>query len=597
MRTACTALALLFLAGMAAPGAAETIDDSREVVSLYSRGKRLLRQGDWLEAARAFEELAGRFPHSKNYDLFVFNRAKADYYFGNSDKALAGFNYFMSRYPDSPHRAHAQFFVGNIYYQKGSLSRSLSSYIEAYGIAEDRRLVDILAESVLGVVSSASSIDLSPADFESIAEPRRCQLIRSVAGALLARNEFYVANRLFTVCGEPLDIDDFPGMPGSGVAADIELALVLPFSGELQSFGDEIYNGAVIASEYWRQETGKSLKLVPYDTKGDPIAAARIVRELVNSSTDAVIGPLTSEEAQVASAILSCENLPMIAPAATQAGLTKLSGATFQLSPNIELQAVHMAEYAAMNLQADSAVIITSTNSDHLLMARAFAARFGELGGAVVSIGYYRPRDTDFGACIRDIKTTLLGIEDDSAYFINPDGDTLHADALPAFVDCLYLPGSASQLRLLLPQLHFYNINAVYLGSDGWDDNAVYRLGDDITKLALFPSPFLQVAYSEEYTRFSSAYDARYGKSPQRLAALGYDAARIVTQAVLRGGVTRDLLVARLAEIQQFNGAAARVSFGEHHENTEMPVYRIENGLPVPVGISQETEPSPEDTD
>ena len=34
------------------PVVGETLDDSEEVVSLYARGKRLLRQGDWLHAAR-----------------------------------------------------------------------------------------------------------------------------------------------------------------------------------------------------------------------------------------------------------------------------------------------------------------------------------------------------------------------------------------------------------------------------------------------------------------------------------------------------------------------------------------------------------------
>jgi len=294
-----------------------------------------------------------------------------------------------------------------------------------------------------------------------------------------------------------------------------------------------------------------------------------------------VIGPLTSEEAQVASAAINCDDLPLIIPAATQAGLTSLSSSSFQLSPNIELQAVQMADYAINDLQADSAVIITSTAPDHLIMARAFADRFRQYGGTVVAVQYYRARDTDFGPYIKDIKDMLIGTPPDSAYYISPHDDTLHVDALPAAVDVLYVPGSAEQLRLLLPQLQFYNIQATYLGSDGWNDDAIYKLGDNITRFALFSSPFIQLSQGEEYVRFAAAFNSRYGRPPQRLAALGYDAVRIVALARQQSDGSRRSLVEHLRNIRNFDGAAARVTFGKHAENIEMPIYRIEGGQPV----------------
>ncbi|RKX24932.1 MAG: hypothetical protein DRP45_07120, partial [Candidatus Zixiibacteriota bacterium] len=329
------------------------------------------------------------------------------------------------------------------------------------------------------------------------------------------------------------------------------------------------------------------IKLSPFDTKGDPINAARIVKELINSSVDAVIGPLTSEEAAVTSATLSCGTLPIIAPAATQSGLTLLSESAFQLSPNVELQGIRMAEYATLNLQADSAAVITPTGTDDLRMTRAFTDRFVELGGTILAIQYYRTRDKDFGDHIQSIKAQLLGVHPDSMFFIDERGDTLDADGIPCVVDCMFLPGRPGQLRQLLPQINFYNLNAAYLGSDGWGDDAIYRLGDNITKGAVFPSPFLQQQTSEEYLRFAAAYDLRYGKQPQRLACLGYDAARIISMAARAGATTREELVLRLSGITQYQGAAATLTFGEYRENTELPLYRISDGQPVFLGESQ----------
>ena len=190
---------------------------------------------------------------------------------------------------------------------------------------------------------------------------------------------------------------------------NLEIAVLLPLSGELGSFGEDIFHGATVAAEQYRLESRGQVTLVPYDTKGYPVDAARLARDLAAGNADAVVGPLTSEEAAVVSAALGCERIPLISPAATQAGLTQLSEGAFQLSPNIELQGVVAAEFAVLTRHADSAAIITPTSVDHLRMARAFAERFEALGGTIVATEYYRPRDRDFGQYLRDLKATLSG--------------------------------------------------------------------------------------------------------------------------------------------------------------------------------------------
>jgi ABC-type branched-subunit amino acid transport system substrate-binding protein len=577
-----TALTLLIWSVAVLSGAAESLDDRPEVISEYAKGKRLLREGNYLEASRLFVQLAGRFPDSPNIDLFLFNRAKADLYFGSHSEALAGFQNFVRRFPQSDYLAHAYFFQGNIYYLKGQLDRAIANYVRSYRYSIDRRLSDMVVTSLVETVSGAKSVQLGEMDFAELDDVKRCQLIEPVAEALMARKNYRVAGDLAAMCGRELSV---PGGETVGtIGSDLELALLLPFSGELQSFGEDIYHGAIIAAEQYRAESGRKIKLVPYDTKGDPIDAGRIVKELVNSNTDAVIGPLTSDEAAVTSAVLNCGYLPTIAPAATQAGLTMLSESTFQLSPNIELQGVKAAEYAIINRQADSAAIITPTSSDHLRMARAFADRFEQMGGTVVAIEYYRPRDKDFGQYVRDIKAALLGLHPDSLFFVNEDGDTLDAEAIPVGIDCLYLPGVASQLRLLLPQINFYSVDAFYIGSDGWGDDAVYRLGDHITRQAVFPSPFLEQERSQEYVGFAAEYDRRYGDQPHRLATLGYDAVKLIGMAVSSGAGSRQELVSYLGRIGNYAGAAAPVTFGEHRENIELPMYQLIDGIPVYLG-------------
>ncbi|MCB2231090.1 penicillin-binding protein activator [bacterium] len=581
-----TEFLLVAVLTLAAVPVADTIDDTPEAVSAYARGKRLMREGDFLQASREFERLAGLYPQSPNLDLFLFHRSKADYHFGDLAKAQAGFSNFTARFPSSPLVPYALFFLANVDYMRGQVDRAVDGYIDTYAASADSRLDDLVTSSLSAAILNARSVTLSPGDFRSVSVNRRCALMLTVADALASREDFTSAQRFRAECGA--------GTPGiESVAGSFnetfDIAMVLPLSGELESFGEDLYNGAVIAADQYRQDTGGKLTLSLYDTQGDPITAARIVRELAGGNTDLIVGPLTSDEAAVASASLACDYLPLIAPAATEAGLTRLSETAFQLSPNVELQGVKMAEYAVYNQGADSAAIITSTNPDQLRMARAFSDRFTELGGTLVAIEYYRAREKDFGPYVRDIKGMLVGVPPDSTYYIDPSsGDTLDLDVIPAHIDCLFLPGSPSQLRLLLPQILFYNLNGSLLGSDGWGDESVYKLDERITRRAVFPSPFLEGDRAEAFVRFAAAYDSRYGGRPGRLSRLGFDAVTLATRALREGGRTRERLVETLSAIGEFQGAAGPVTFGSSRENVALPLYRIANGTAEYIGLAGE---------
>lgn len=579
-----TTLVLFLLFGITYSLYADSIDDQPEVVTLYTKGKRLMREGAWLEASKTFQELAGRFPDSKNLDLFVFHRAKADYYFGNYNDATAGFIYYISRFPDASEIAHTHFFLGNIFYRKHNNTKALQNYIDAYRLSSDNRLTDLVRQSIKGTIKNSSSLQLKESDFEDIPSGKRCEVVEIIVETLLELNLADQARHIETFCDQKLDFGDRFKNVKNLPKDEYTLALVLPLSGELQTFGNEIYNGAVVAAYMANRDMGLNLKLETYDTEGDDITAARIIENLNGTGTDVVIGPLTSEEASVVSASLSCANLPVIIPAATQAGLTTLSSTSFQLSPNIELEGIRMAEYAFSTLKADSAAIITSTRAEHLRMARAFSDRFEQLGGEVIAIEYYRAHDKDFGPYVQDIKAMILGTEPDSTYFINETGDTLDFDGIPARVDCFFMPGGSNQLRLLLAQMNFYNLIGHYLGTDGWGDQDVYKLGDDITKGVVFPSPFLSGARGEDYLRFAALFDTRYGYQPQRLSNLGYDAVKLAASAIVGGGTNRETFVENLKNIRRFEGASGLVTFGENRENIEMPLYTIEGNEVILLG-------------
>ena len=583
MTAAAAVMLLVWLAAL------PTLSDAQSALStdsVFARGEAALQQAHWSEAGALFQKLIAANPTSPNLDLYLFNLGKAQYYAGQVPSALGSFEDVVTRFPNSALRPSALYFSANAMYKSGHKDRAIERFIEAYGQSRDPRL-DRLVSTSLSSFKPAKVIDrLNGPAIPELSQKRKCELAKELAAKYSERNQPTVADQFRSVCNTTRESATTLST-GTPIGDQVEIAVLVPLSGEYQSFGQDLFDGASIAAALFRKETGKQIKLRPYDTKGDPIVAARLVRDLSEAGIDAIIGPLTSDEAAVTSAALSCRTIPMIAPAATEAGLTMLSDCSFQLSPNIELQGVQMAEYAGKTLHADSAVIISPTTGDQLEMVQTFAARFKALGGTIVATEYYRTRDRDYGTYIRDIKSILLGKRADSATFLDDKGDTLSEEATPAQVDCLFMPGSPDEIRLLLPQLRFYNLTGAYLGSDGWGDESVYGLGDDVIRGAVFPSPFVRTVRSTEYDRFSEAFQGMFLRKPSRVAGLGYDAGHVLTTALAHGAQTTQQLVDQLGATSGYDGAEGRVSFGIYRENIEMPVYKIVGGQPVLLGVDK----------
>ncbi len=587
--------AVVVFLSLAVTVGAEISIEPPEAASEYARGKRLMREGDWLSAALLFEQLAGMYPESPSVPLFVFQRAKSHYHGGEFAKAVAGFSFFLSKYPDAPESPHAHYFLGNAYYRRGAVDRALRQYLIAYERSGDSQLNRQTRESIVALLESAESISVSSADFSALPAERRCPLISDVVNILLERGKASVAQDLAAGCGHIIDQTRLEAAQREGRRTGLEIGVMLPLSGELQEFGNEIYNGAAVALEMFREENRREAGIRPYDTKGYPADAARITSELSLSAIDAVIGPLTSEAALVSSARLYSSDMPLVIPAATEAGLTRLSESSFQLSPNIDLQAVRLADYATDVLAATTAAVISPTSIEHVRLAETFAQQFEQRGGRVIASEYYRPRDRDFGPIILDIKAMILGAIKDSAFYIDGRGDTVDVDGIPASVDVIFMPGRPEQIRLLLPQVRFYTLTGQYLGTDGWGDEEIYRLGDNVTRGAIFASPFLATESTEESIQFSAEYDTRYGERPGRLAKLGYDAMRLITRAaeaaITSGNLSRENIVSNLRQVREYQGASGTITFGEHRENVHMPLYRIRSEAAVPLSAEAAEEP------
>ncbi len=548
----------------------------------FDQGRKLLSEQKYSEALKLFSELYSSTTNSDLIHIYLFYRGKAAYYAGSFKESLEDFDKIIKDFPESPYVPFSYFLSGNIYFRQGNTEEAINHYINAYRLSSDEKLDETLLKSIETIISSPKSQLADRILISSQPELKRCRLAMTVARGLMAHGNYQAINSILAYCSEK-EASEIKVEADLMIRKEPEIGLVLPLSGELQKYGESILDGALLMAGQYVRETGKKLKTVMYDTKGNSVEAGRTIRRLFSSGATAIIGPLTSEETAVASATLSCSDLPLIAPAAGQGGLTDLSSTCFQLLPSVERQGIRMAEYAIRSLGFDTAAIMTPTTSDNLAEAEAFAERFKQLGGTILGIEYFRQRETDFGPLILDVKNLSSGKPSDSSTYLSETGDTIKPEETPASVECIFIPAEPAQLQQLLPQINFYNLKTTYLGGEGWGDKIVLSLGQEVYKTCYFASARLTNDGSSSYRKFRSEFNRKYKRDPGYLEALGYDAMSLLCRAFRADKYSRSDIAQYLSGVTDFKGLAGLVSFDRNRQNIIMPVYNIQSGEPKAV--------------
>jgi len=553
-----------------------------EIETDFNRAFNFLNSRQYQQAYDILLNINAAAPGHDRADRHLYFLGKAAYYTERYDQAVRALRNLVTEYPKSEYVPYGYYFLGNAQFRQIEPEGAIEAYLEAYIRSGDDDLNELVLKSIEAASGAITAGSVAAIQNSVIPEGKRCRFLLSLSRALIEQGNYQSVSSMLGACrGQEAEV--LTARAQEMLSRNPEIGVVLPLSGEFQKYGEQLLDGIMLAVEQYIAETGGKLEPIIYDSRGETLEAARIVRVLSAGGTAATIGPLTSDAAAVSSGVLACGDMPLIIPAASQGGLTELSATSFQLQPNLDLQGLRMADLARQWLNADTAAIITPTLPENLRMARAFKNRFEELGGTILGVEYFRSRETDFGPYVRDLKSLIIGDLLDSVIFISEEGDTIEAEEVPVWLDCLFIPANADHLRQLLPQIHFYNLNTIYLGGDGWGSETVYGLDESITKECYFSSGLINTQVREAASKFASDFDRRYGRQPGRVEALGYDAMTLLARSFTGGNYSRNAIVDYLKTVRDFEGASGMVTFGKHRENIELPIYKIEDEAPVKV--------------
>ncbi len=332
-------------------------------------------------------------------------------------------------------------------------------------------------------------------------------------------------------------------------------------TGGIATFGISTKNGSTMAFDEINSAggvLGKKIKLLVEDDQSKPEEAGTVVTKLINQNhVLAILGQVASSHSLAAAPICQANHIPMVSPSSTNPRVTQVGDYIFRVCFIDPFQGSVMAKFAANTLKAKKVAILVDVRSDYSVgLQTFFREQFKQLGGQIVSEQSYSQGDSDFRAQLTQIKA------------INPDA--------------IYVPGYYTEVGTIARQARELGIPSTVplLGGDGWDSPKLWEIGGTALNGCYLSNHYSVDDPSPLVQKFVGDYKTRFKEVPDALAALGYDAAKILADAMSRAGSTEGEKVRdALAATKDFSGVTGKITINKER-NAIKPavVLKVENG-------------------
>ena len=347
----------------------------------------------------------------------------------------------------------------------------------------------------------------------------------------------------------------------AGATGDtIKIGGLAPLTGDVSVYGVAVDNGVKMAVEEINADggvLGKQIEYIVYDEKGDATEAVNAYNKLVQSdNVVAIVGDVTSKPTLAVAQQAAKDKIPLITASGTAENITQAGENIFRACFIDPFQGELMASYASKKLEKKTAAIIYNISDDYSKgLYEAFEAAAGDLGIEVVQVEGYGKGTVDFKAQLTNIKSK------------NPD--------------VIFLPVYYQDVALIAVQAKELGIEAQFLGADGWDGviGQVDESNMDAVNGAYFCSQYSAQSDDPNLQAFLSKYKETYGMDVSQFAVLGYDAMKMLAQAISEAGSTDSAAITSAMAAIDFTGLTGHMTFDENRNPVKSAaITQIDNG-------------------
>ena len=352
------------------------------------------------------------------------------------------------------------------------------------------------------------------------------------------------------------------GCGNAGTSNEILVGEFSSLTGTAATFGTSTHHGLMIAFEEANDAGGllggRKIKLLTEDDQSKAEEAAAGVTKLINrDKVSAVLGEVASGRSLAAAPICQSNGVPMITPSSTNPKVTQVGDYIFRICFMDPFQGWVTAKFTATTLGLKRVAILKDVRNEYSVgLAQFFTESFTGFGGTIIGEQAYSEGDADFKAQLTALKA------------LQPEA--------------IFLPGYYNEAALICKQARELNITIPIIGGDGWDSAKLFEIGGAAMNNTYYCNHYSPSDTAAIVQHFVSKFRGKFHETPDALAVLGYDAGRILVDAIARAGsVDGPKLRDAIAATRSFRGVAGTVTINADRNATKTAVIiGIQDGKP-----------------
>lgn len=331
-------------------------------------------------------------------------------------------------------------------------------------------------------------------------------------------------------------------------------------TGKEAAFGQSSHKGTQLAIEEANAAggvLGKKIELVTEDNQSKAGESATVVKKMISrDKVVAILGEVASSRSLEAAPICQAAKIPQISPSSTNPAVTETGDYIFRVCFIDPFQGVVMAKFAKDTLKVRKVAVLTSVSSAYSVgLAKYFKERFAADGGAVAIEQKYSEGDKDFKAQLTAIKA--------------------------AGVEGIFVPGYYTEAALICKQAKDLGLQVPVFGGDGWEAPQLLEIGGAAMEGTYFSTHYSAENKTPAITAFLEKFKKRFAnETPDAMAALGYDSAMVLIDAIKRAGTTEGAKVREaLAATKGYAGVSGTTTLdAQRNANKAAVVIAVKGG-------------------
>lgn len=347
-------------------------------------------------------------------------------------------------------------------------------------------------------------------------------------------------------------------------AETVKIGFNIPLTGDIPKVGESSKLSAEMLKEDINGSGGLQvgdekymLEFVYEDNEAKAESAVTTALKLIEKDEVlAMIGPNSSKQAVPAGQVADDNSTVMVSPWSTNPDTTLDRPWVFRAAFLDPFQGPVAVNFAVKTFGAKTAAVLYDLSNDYSKgLAEIFKDEFEKKMGAgtVVAFESHGTKDQDFSAQLTKITS-----------------------AKPDFI---FVPDNYNQVALIVKQARQLDYQGQFMGSDAWGSSELMTLCGDDCKGLYFSTHYAAAGATGATKEFIDRYTEKYGETPDDVAALTWDATRIVLQAIqdtggLKGKLRKDRKAVKkaMADIPSFAGITGSMKFDEQGDPVKCAV-------------------------